>query len=176
MATRVGPEPLPCNATREAIESFAADIAERAGIVPGSPLKPFVERLGGRLRYVDLSSTNVERTGAMQVNGDGDFDIYLSLDTPPVRNRFTIAHELGHYFLHYPLVKEKTGESRMFVQRYGTGKRVEWEANWFAAGLLMPKEEFEPAIEEFGGDIEAIARRFDVSVDAAQIRRRALAQ
>lgn len=168
MAQPPGPEP--CNAGRDAIESFAAEIASRAGLTPGAPLKPFVERLGGRLRYMDLSDTALVRSGAMQVHGPNKFEIYLSLDTPRVRNRFTIAHELGHYFLHYPMVREKHNTDEMFVARYGGNEAAEPEANCFAAGLLMPRDEFEKAARDFKADKARIADHFDVSQEAVAIR------
>ena len=75
-------------------------------------------------------------SGAIYVHGRGDFDIVLPQFTSPLRDRFTIGHELGHYFLH-----SRQGERPLVAYRQGSG-RLEWEANWFAAGLLMPKDEF----------------------------------
>jgi len=99
-----------------------------------------------------------------------------------VRRRFTIAHELGHYELH----KEK---SKLFMDkgfraifhRKNTGitedtKKMEEEANAFAASILMPdhllikeleKIEFDLSSED---DIKNLAKIFDVSSTAMYYR------
>lgn len=54
--------------------------------------------------------------------------------------RFIIAHEIGHYILHYN--KEK--DNGMYAHReHKKGKNeIENEADFFAANLLMPREKF----------------------------------
>ena len=54
--------------------------------------------------------------------------------------RFIIAHELGHYVLHY----DKTKHARIFAQReHVKGKGpIENEADFFAANILMPRDSF----------------------------------
>lgn len=58
--------------------------------------------------------------------------------------RFIIAHEIGHYMLHYD---ENTG---MYAHReHKTGKNEEEnEADFFAANLLMPRKQFVNRINE----------------------------
>ena len=58
-----------------------------------------------------------------------------------VRQAFTTAHELGHYYLH----KDKPNEifyRKDFYLLDDSDKSQEQEANWFAASLLMPRELF----------------------------------
>lgn len=59
------------------------------------------------------------------------------------RQRFTIAHELGHYFLHRSFSSVFFDESLLFFRdeksAQGT-KFQEIEANTFAAELLMPEQ------------------------------------
>lgn len=54
--------------------------------------------------------------------------------------RFTIAHEIGHYILHY----DRDKDNGMYAHReHVKGKNdAENEADYFAANLLMPKEKF----------------------------------
>jgi Zn-dependent peptidase ImmA (M78 family) len=71
--------------------------------------------------------------------------------------RFSIAHELGHYFLpgHIDAVMGPGGihESRAgFV----SADRYEKEADHFAAGLLMPKHLFVPALATAGKGLSAV--------------------
>ncbi|GHF74127.1 hypothetical protein GCM10017566_54870 [Amycolatopsis bartoniae] len=100
----------------------------------------------------------------------------------PKRQRFTIAHELGHWLLHdgKPLIVDQS--VMMINKRDDLSSQAtnleEIEANGFAAELLMPRTLMMEAIrrqlsfghssrEEF---VTAIAKEFDVSVDAMGFR------
>ncbi len=85
------------------------------------------------------------------------------------RKRFTIAHELGHYFLHHDNslpIKHIDLRSSMDM---ATSKEKEQEANFFAAELLMPgnliKKEYYTE-----KNIIALAKIFGVSKEAMNIR------
>lgn len=68
------------------------------------------------------------------------------------RQRFTVAHELGHFVLHCEeaaLFVDK--EVKMYRDSYPTKEeKKEKEANAFAAALLMPKTLVLEKIEELG--------------------------
>jgi Zn-dependent peptidase ImmA (M78 family) len=157
-----------CKAGKTHIDDFASKVAAKLGYAAGDPLEPIVTHLGGHIIYETLESLN---PASIQVRKQGDFDIYLPLDTSPERDRFSIAHELGHYFLHFP----ETNNRAMYATRFGS-TRVEWEANWFAAGFLMPAGEFKRLCLGFGGrrGLPAVARHFGVSLAAATARANAL--
>jgi hypothetical protein len=85
----------------------------------------------------------------------------------PPRRRFTIGHELGHWFLHQD-------EQASLFCRHGAvdpdarGERppldpIEEEANWFAASLLMPAELVRQHYERSGGDFDALCAIFNCS-------------
>lgn len=60
------------------------------------------------------------------------------------RRNFTIAHELGHYFLCHELKNGKCYDENIFED--GTAADViESEANYFASCLLMPESKIRPA-------------------------------
>ena len=61
---------------------------------------------------------------------DGIPRIWLRDEDPPERQRFTLAHELGHILLHHVAVP--------FRDDTFTGSPKENEANRFAFELLMP--------------------------------------
>ncbi|UZP01950.1 ImmA/IrrE family metallo-endopeptidase [Clostridium botulinum] len=89
-------------------------------------------------------------------------DVYEGAINNNGRDRFTLAHELGHYLLH--------GKSHVHLARMEKDKQIEpfrdpeWQANTFAAELLMP-------INLIDTDNPfKIAREFKVSLKAAQIR------
>lgn len=67
----------------------------------------------------------------------------------PERQRFTLAHELGHLLLGHSdyLLSEDTEDDdleRSEAAYFGIKdvQRLEWQANYFAACLLMPKDTF----------------------------------
>lgn len=102
------------------------------------------------------------------------------------RQRFTIAHELGHLKLHSfeDLHFDRKGRGGIFRRsaESSTGEnREEIEANTFAAELLMPEDliydklealsEFSDIFErDFDGAIREMARQFTVSPQALTIR------
>jgi Zn-dependent peptidase ImmA (M78 family) len=88
--------------------------------------------------------------------------IWVNAADAPVRKRFTIAHELGHLFLH-PAGQE-------FRDATFTGGPKESEANWFAADLLMPLWMLDSYASSIGADAEELARMFQVSSHAMGIQ------
>lgn len=97
-----------------------------------------------------------------------------------VRQRFTIAHELGHYVLHCG----HSTQTRLFIDRYVAFRRddhsgddqEESQANAFAASLLMPSRLVYEEIKKHDydlddeNDLNALARRFNVSAIAMSFR------
>ena len=89
----------------------------------------------------------------------------------PNRQRFTIAHELGHFIKHR--MKCDSFSDTVFF-RNGESNIMEVEANKFAAELLMPEEKFRNFIEHVSNTVESIAEHFHVSSMAVRIRAREL--
>lgn len=97
------------------------------------------------------------------------------------RQRFSIAHELGHWFLHdgRPLIVDHSIRinKRDQVSSAATDHE-EIEANAFAAALLMPAHLVQRAVDreqEFGIDsrdtlVQSLAKEFDVSTEAMGYR------
>lgn len=83
------------------------------------------------------------------------------------RNRFTIAHELGHYVLGHNNVYRDTSLSWIDY----TGREEEISANNFAAELLMPEEQIRFYMDQVViTDLNKLARIFMVSLEALLIR------
>lgn len=78
------------------------------------------------------------------------------IDNEPFQ-RYSVSHELGHYFMpgHPDAVLDANGihESRA---QFSSKDRYEMEADGFAAGLLMPRHLFVPALERAGNGLAAI--------------------
>ncbi|MEL7300537.1 MAG: ImmA/IrrE family metallo-endopeptidase [Pseudomonadota bacterium] len=92
--------------------------------------------------------------------------IYVNEAEHPNRQRFTLAHELGHHFLH----REWAASSEYQVLLRSAPAyydRHEVEANEFAGNLLMPKF----LLDEFRHlPIPTMAKLFAVSVPAMKYR------
>ena len=83
------------------------------------------------------------------------------------RDRFTVAHELGHLFLHshLGLARSKRPAANQLVKAYQSS---EWQADTFGGALLMPVEHFRACADDF-----EVVRMFGVSGKAALTQRRA---
>lgn len=104
--------------------------------------------------------------------------VYISDDIPHEgRRRFTVAHEIGHITLHLPFLMAQDQQPALFSQPAGPvqDKSMEWQADFFAGALLMPRELL---VEHFGRAARAgepidparVADVFNVSREAARIR------
>lgn len=141
------------------------------------PIKKIAEHLGVKIHPYDLG----ENISGVLVFKEEQSIIGVNPNESSVRQRFTIAHELGHFFLH------KNSEESIFVDKDfkvlfrsqesapGEHKR-EQEANAFAASILMPRKKIEEEIKNNFMDrtdevmIKLLAKKFDVSVIAMSIR------
>lgn len=90
------------------------------------------------------------------------------------RTRFSIAHELGHYFLgrHREYLLH-TGQSHPSRGEFLSDRTIETEADAFAAGLLMPSRLLGPLVnagEMTFVDIEGWARQFRTSITSTARR------
>lgn len=80
------------------------------------------------------------------------------------RQRFTIAHELGHWILHKEFMQLNKDMAVLYRKPLGEAESdaFEREANCFAANLLVPEEMLREAIKS-GYDEASLASRFNVS-------------
>lgn len=161
--------------TKRQISALAESIAEQLGYEPCSDIAEPIKKLGGRIEIEDTLLSDPQKTGSLFVEGENDFRIIVPLHTSPTRDRFTVAHELGHFIVHYAWRrrKELLANTKMVAYRRDS-ERVEWEANWFAAAFLMPAQPFRERFQATGGDVDAVAAAFCVSSSAAEIRVRSL--
>lgn len=97
---------------------------------------------------------------------EGEFPtIRYSPSEPEVRQRFTIAHELGHFVLgHDGVLRDPT---KNFSATNYDPREV--AANRFAAEVLMPQAAIEAAVRS-EKDIRKLAEKFNVSEVAMKFR------
>jgi Zn-dependent peptidase ImmA (M78 family) len=134
---------------------------------------PFdVETLVHRLHLVlEKAPLEDEISGFIERRGPRWFIGVNSLHHPN-RQRFTIAHELGHYCLHRDQIDRLV--EKILFRDDGGPDNIEWQANQFAARLLMPQEEIRLNIQSGIREIDELARKFGVSSLAMQFRLRNL--
>jgi Zn-dependent peptidase ImmA (M78 family) len=142
------------------------------------PVERIARALGAEIR---LSPLDDELSGM----------IYLKASVPmigvnalhhPNRQRFTIAHEIGHLEMHRHLIENKVHVDKAFqvLRRDATSgagtDTIEIAANQFAAELLIPENILTAMIGNRIIDIdderpiEELARRFKVSKKAMEYR------
>ena len=113
------------------------------------------------------ASLDKKISGAIRYNKATDkFEILINKNDAKVRQRFTIAHEIGHFFLHKEMLKDD--EIHVDIL-YRMTNEQEKEVDYFAGALLMNKTLLEKAYKD-GNSITQLAELFDVSVSAMTVR------
>jgi predicted transcriptional regulator len=167
--------PKPCGLSKDAIWQVAERFAETVNYAPAADLEKVLAGLKGKLEYQDFWKLDDGDSGAITIESDKSFTIFVANHTSIARDRFTIAHELGHLVLHY-LLPRSSGQYEaigMKAARSGNGL-TEIEANQFAGAFLMPANLFMKKFETAKRDIVETADYFGVSVAAASARADAL--
>jgi IrrE N-terminal-like domain len=111
---------------------------------------------------------------------NGKFSIHCNLDWGNLpgspRGRYTVSHELGHYFIpshRNALIIGQTISHPSFADNQPEDSLMEREANLFASHLLMPTARFKAALPRarkgLGGIID-LAAKFKVSLTCVAIR------
>ena len=161
-------------------EVFGADAAKEPTRIDVYHLAEF--QLGATIDYHRLSTDDsilelsVLRNGKVDTFGPrgGKHRVQLSentivldsealADSPECRERSTVAHECGHLFLHKkhfahmnsvlaPIQAHRVDPLDGFELSTKYASSVEWQANQFAAAILMPKPAFRKAFRELVPD------------------------
>jgi len=138
---------------------------------PPVPVDKIAEALGATVRYSPFEG----ELAGMLVRAKGQIIIGVNSLHHPNRQRFTIAHECGHFLLHQ-------GEEIHIDRTFRINRRNEIsslavdadeiEANRFAAELLMPFDMIMADLRERDIDVEneqelkQLAKRYEVSVQS----------
>lgn len=116
---------------------------------------------------IKYDTMDIAKSGSLSCV-DGKWIMCINSSHNPKRQRFTMAHELGHYILH-------RGKNIEFVDttffRSDEMDSIEYIANEFASRLLMPEDKLRKLIDEDRiKNIGELASRFDVSSAAMKYR------
>lgn len=134
-------------------------------------------RLGLAVEPIELRD---DISGVLVVNGEHG-TIGYNRQHHSVRQRFSIAHELGHYILHRDKMQLFIDKGYTAVafrdQRSSSGElKQEREANAFAAAVLMPQNLIKEQVQRQeldwadGNVLNDLASLFEVSVQAMSFR------
>lgn len=168
-----------------AIESKAADLIRQCSIIrPPVNVHQIAESLNLTVFPYKLN----EVSGALIIESNQAY-IGFNPTHGKERQRFTIAHEIGHYCLHCLASDTAVRKDQLFVDKdfivkyrnannYSVAElKQEQQANSFAAALLMPEEFIKAELEKPSyaklEEIELInklANLFEVSVPAMTFR------
>lgn len=99
--------------------------------------------------------------------------IGVARDEPAFRKRFTLAHELGHFFLGHNTsqieFRQNIDALTLAILGYYPYDDYEQEANEFAGELLMPEEEVKQ-LYNLVKDTNKLSKIFGVSYQAMNVR------
>ncbi|WP_175037896.1 ImmA/IrrE family metallo-endopeptidase [Burkholderia contaminans] len=139
------------------------------------PVDRLAESLGAKVVF---NNFNDEISGLL-LRTESSLIIGVAKEQPPARQRFTIAHEIGHILLHnFSDVHIDKNFAVMFRSAESSTAQdiLEIEANTFAAELLMPESFIERELSNAVLDVEddeqlrRLAKKYQVSAQAMTYR------
>lgn len=136
------------------------------GTFPVTPSR-IAKSLGISIREASLTDGT---SGVIMKRPNEDAQILIEKNDPPVRQRFTAAHEIGH-FIERTVVQDSPDEDFGFVDRRNSKvhNAHEFFANEFASNLLMPADEVNRLRQLNFGEVR-MAAHFGVSLVAMKTR------
>lgn len=137
--------------------------------IPVNPVE-IAEMVGIEVYYANFGNPNV--SGLIRKDGNKVI-IYVKHTDNPMRQRFTVAHELGHFFMHLDAPEGHFVDMYRTVNFSDDDNPLEKEANQFAAALLMPRHYVQQE-QKYADSLEDLAFSFRVSVQAMSLRLRDL--
>ena len=163
--------------SRNMIETIAQLVREKLKLSTPIDMISAVRALGGQC--VPVATTEYDAKIETVNTRDSQFIINYAENQADERIRFSIAHELGHLFLHMLQQDGCLSTDTYFRGKQSNRSFVEWEANEFAASLLMPKDEFvtfcrDQQNEDDSIDLDCVAKYFGVTQQATYVRGKVL--
>jgi len=165
----------PLRARYSKIEHIVQDLLRKHAIT--SPPVPVHDIAKSEGTTVDVHKFNKEISGLLLRTGDRAI-IAVEKTQTPTRQRFTVAHELGHLLLHNgeELRVDTQFKLNMRSPQSSTAEDIEEiDANAFAASLLMPQNFLRKDVADFldiddARQVLALSKRYQVSAQAMTIR------
>ena len=138
-------------------------------------IEGIIRNLGIKLdKKADL---DVHISGQIQKLPDNGYQISTNKENHYFRQRFTMAHELGHYLFHRKMIGDGVDDDMMFRStiegnffNQSITQSEETEANQFAASVLMPARLISNLQKEGFNTAAELAKKLQVSETAMSIR------
>lgn len=153
-------------------------LAKRIHEIEQLPIAVPIEDLSRALDILSIKETDTSAfeaaliTDAVRSSGH----ILVNRRSPRLRRRFSIAHELGHFLIEahqpgagHPMECALGDLHSLDPRAKDRRRRIEGEANTFAAHLLMPPQRIREYVGRSGVSLEslvAMSRAFEVSKEA----------
>ena len=163
--------------TKSNIENKVSVILKNFGTEAPIPVQDIIDKLGIMVSY----AASKDYSGILVRGEGGQILMGLNSDESFVRQRFTMAHELGHYFLDHS--KSAFVDNKVMVnhrdcaENKKTHDKTEIDANYFAACLLMPKDSVEENFKQIAKNkifledhLGVLAEKYEVSKEAMKYR------
>jgi len=172
------------------LDHAAAELLRNYAAWKGSPVRPPIdvdEIVEGHLE-LDFEVLDLRQVlGMPDVLGatwfdDGRICVDESLEGKEGRFAFTVAHELGHWVLHRPIIEMDKVTLPLFAAKVDEEPKpaivcrsrareqpAEWQANQFAARLLMPASDVRALMRATHGDEPATIDGLEASRKAGRI-------
>ena len=134
------------------------------------PVDPIV--IARRMGVIPYLSCLGDTSGLIVRPANEQAKIYVNRFESKARQRFTYAHEIGHY-----VERTRNRDDAYTFRDRRAGKSDtphEWYADHFAANLLMPQAVFEELVEVYGATCDELVGYFGVSISAVRTRARSL--
>ena len=96
--------------------------------------------------------------------------IFINNNLSDEMKRIVCAHELGHAMLHRKLCRKKKNQTIYEYEIFDIRDNTEYEANIFAANLLIDEKEMNDYMTSYGYDIVQTARAMDLNVNLLLIK------
>lgn len=137
-------------------------VAQHLNSAPVS-VENIARALGLSVRYASMG----EISGEIR-RDDFGYVITINSTDARARQRFTLAHEIGHYILHRDLIGDGIVDDAMYRSKLSS--YFETQANQYAAFVLMPPMLFKEKAASVHNDTATLAQIFGVSRQAAEFR------
>jgi len=156
------------------VESEAENVIRQHGVT-SLPVCPFTIAKKADITVQPKDSTEPGVSGFLMRVGSAFAILYARHIVNEGFIRFTVAHELGHFFLpgHPQLLFPKGDGIHQSNSGFISQEREERQADQFAAALLMPERLFTKAIDKAGTGfpaIQSLASLCKTSITATAIR------
>lgn len=157
----------------ESIERIADHFRHAVGAGFADDMHELVKAFKGTVKVASPEDRQLDIHGTLEVRGKDDWTIYLASHTGPLQDRFTLAHEIGHYVLHSKMGNQPLRASRTF-KLTSSPDIAESEADTFAFALLMPREKVLEAAKKYGKNPFLLSAEFEVDPTIADMRLKSL--